>query len=1369
MKSKIMGKRALALILCTAMILNGGISVLADNVSELDAVSSGDAVVRDDAEVSEESVMASEGRTETAANAVSGSDSAEMAEKSGELENLMALLPEGAEVPEKCTEVYTYTGSSFEVMVFAPEGALPEGAELTAEVLEEGSDAYAEAEATISEGHEYDGMVALDIHFELNGEEVEPEAAVYICMNAIGLLPEDAVPETVAVHHIEEKEKKMLGIFPTGTETSVEVVADSTEETGIVAISESNEAAALDMTVTFAVESFSVFATTYSTTQSEDNNQSEIEDLYYLGLRQAWSASKSGNSAVDGKVLANNLVYCLDYADQYDELSAEDQKIPVYVDQSLPSEYGSNGLVLGLDKAKSVEVFAPDKVNTSDTGNSKNGIDLTWDDQKMATECNGAVFSVGQIDDTGTLKTNSSWGCLTETEDLRGEIGVIYKNIGNYNGMPIDLKVTVTDYAINVNDTYRLSCTNLDPDKGALNYSLHNAVIGLYTVDGKPGVQVINIPWVELTYEFYISGTDTKIEVKGNTSYYDIDEYQAVFLDKSCKGIYVTNGEVSGTYVKNGETKAVTLESGAHNRCVLNLGWFKDGSSGVGVYSSYDGGVSSSISSQYTANAFTEVFEGSTLVRTYNFQNSNYPSLDADLQSNGPDGTIFNSGLPVNRNGSLYIKKEVVAASDELIDKDRKFEFKMTVHDIDGNLISGTYGDLVFNNGVASFTLKHNGGIQAVGLPAGATYEIQEISSGYSVRGTKSYYDVDNQTAKEEAFSGGTVIGTIQASVDVANGFVPTVEFVNVDTTPIVTTTKEAYVNDWDERTYDITITASSETIKLIQLTVETTFTQATIKDYIDPRFEVDEESVKAAGGTIGTDENGTYVIWENQTINPEADGVPGWSRTITVKAKPEYIGGNDVTTNGPKSSVIVGTKEFPLDQPTVNVKVDFRISEAEHWIYKGDSIESLFTTELAKGITDIQVPDGWEVDAYTNFQDVTTTVKWYTDKECTKEIAEAHIRKAMLTEDTVYYAKVTVSPKTAGTGTSAGNTDGKIVEPTSLVGTYTVHVVRGELQITKTLEAVFSDDLTFTFNVTKDGSEFRQVTITVPAGSTSASYTPGEGEENVLSNLARGEYAVTEEVPEDFILKSIAVDGETTNCDNKASTTTATFRLGCDTDGNDIIVNGSLREGAYTTDTDGNVDAIIKGTLGAVSYTNIEKGIWQIVKRSYGTGSSTYLGGAQFKLEEQVTVGQTARVYYGKSVDNINGSNDIDDGLLKWYTDASFTEKVTARMPAGTYKLMELKAPEGYSLSNHTWLVTISNGCVTSITLNGTTVNGTMTTNSDNQNVVTYYFDNVPLYELPSTGGHGTYWYTISGLILMLGAALIMHRNKCKEVLEQK
>jgi len=222
-------------------------------------------------EIEEKSESAESTESTESTETEESSETTEIVESAEEtnaaLENLMQILPAGAEVPENCTEVYTYVdiNGNFEVTVCAPEGALPEGAVLAAEVLAEDSEAYAAAEEAISAQQEYDGMVALDIRFEKDGEEVEPSEAVYVFINIREMLPETADPESVAVQHHAETDKKILGLIPTGnTEVEVSVVADNTAETGIVETVESTTAEAVDVVAAFAVDGFSYFTVTWT-------------------------------------------------------------------------------------------------------------------------------------------------------------------------------------------------------------------------------------------------------------------------------------------------------------------------------------------------------------------------------------------------------------------------------------------------------------------------------------------------------------------------------------------------------------------------------------------------------------------------------------------------------------------------------------------------------------------------------------------------------------------------------------------------------------------------------------------------------------------------------------------------------------------------------------------------------------------------------------------------------------------------------------------------------------------------------------------------------------------------------------------------
>ncbi len=196
-----------------------------------------------------------------------------------------AALPSGAQIPEGYTQQYTVRDevNGFAVTVYAPEGVVPEGAVLTAQMLNVGDAAYTAAEQELdaevkaalaedgvsalsadeaaaagtdtSEAAEPDyGFAALDIHFEdANGNEVEPNGNVYVSIDAAGLLPEDADPETVTVQHHAEQ---------ANGDVTVETVADAADATdGVVEVVESNANAgtAGDVQAAFTVSGFSTF------------------------------------------------------------------------------------------------------------------------------------------------------------------------------------------------------------------------------------------------------------------------------------------------------------------------------------------------------------------------------------------------------------------------------------------------------------------------------------------------------------------------------------------------------------------------------------------------------------------------------------------------------------------------------------------------------------------------------------------------------------------------------------------------------------------------------------------------------------------------------------------------------------------------------------------------------------------------------------------------------------------------------------------------------------------------------------------------------------------------------------------------------
>ena len=567
-----------------------------------------------------------------------------------------------------------------------------------------------------------------------------------------------------------------------------------------------------------------------------------------------------------------------------------------------------------------------------------------------------------------------------------------------------------------------------------------------------------------------------------------------------------------------------------------------------------------------------------------------------------------------------------------------------------------------------------------------------------------------------------------------------------------------------------------NQAFAFVSQTIEDTLpiSGAVVRDYIDPRFELvtSETDIAAMGGEIKTDETTgqTYIEWNNAVIGKKGtDGTPGWNKTIRVKAKDAYIGGNDVVTNGPKSGITVGTDDRKFNQPTVNVKVDFNVNNGEKTIFKGDKPGDYIDEAKLNEVTKLKSTTGTE---YTMLDDVTITTKWFKDAGCTEEISKTEILNTPLTRETVYYAKVTVTPIKDGTASAAnsiGDNNGNCTRDgkkyyavdsngvTKKDGTYTIKLVSGAINITKKLENATNTDKEFNFTITRTdvtpNQEIATVKVTVAASQTTGTLAGDELKK--VSNLARGTYVVTENATSGYDVKGI-LKGVNTNC-QIASTTddSITFVMGSDMDGKDVIGMdkvGNITESTYNKPA---------GILGVVEYTNEEvTNGWGIKKVSASSDNPyIYLEGAKFKLTSTT---DSSVAYYGKS---------NKDGLLIWYDDETCADtKQVSTLPKGTYTMEEKTAPAGYKCSTEKWQIQImKNGALKSIasSVNGTPIK-TVTKEVNGKNMIYYLYQNEAVYALPSTGGTGIYLYMIGGMLLMFAAVWILYKNKCKEVLEK-
>ena len=82
-----------------------------------------------------------------------------------------------------------------------------------------------------------------------------------------------------------------------------------------------------------------------------------------------------------------------------------------------------------------------------------------------------------------------------------------------------------------------------------------------------------------------------------------------------------------------------------------------------------------------------------------------------------------NTRKEIPKSGDLEVTKTVI--SDEEADHEKAFSFTVT---LDDPAISGTYGDLTFTDGAASFTLKDGESVTATGLPVGIIYTVEETA-----------------------------------------------------------------------------------------------------------------------------------------------------------------------------------------------------------------------------------------------------------------------------------------------------------------------------------------------------------------------------------------------------------------------------------------------------------------------------------------------------------------------------------------------------------------------------------------------------------------------------------------------------------------
>lgn len=543
----------------------------------------------------------------------------------------------------------------------------------------------------------------------------------------------------------------------------------------------------------------------------------------------------------------------------------------------------------------------------------------------------------------------------------------------------------------------------------------------------------------------------------------------------------------------------------------------------------------------------------------------------------------------------------------------------------------------------------------------------------------------------------------------------------------------------------------------------------------------------KDANGNVVKDANGNpvkktyqYIVWNDETIPNKTKGE--WHKTISVVAKEEYIGGNNIPTNiSPDSQITTSYGDATLPQPKVNVKADLLVNNHEEKVFYGE--KSPYSDDILKQLFDTANPQGEIKTLEGTTKKVTYTIgadgnpieandfilKWYKDADCTEEITpgEEYMEdEAPEPSEKNYYLKVTYNKMQQATDKSDANTKiGDEVKNNNVplmahnsedsktreYGVYKITVVPGQIEIEKKLLSdskyvgAHSKSSSFTFTVKKIKDENGNVldspikvgdfTVTFDKGDTSFTKAVSD-DKNLLSNLKKGVYEVSETLPaSDYEFKSAEIAGET-NCASKKKEeekNTLIFAIGYE----DLNTPGSRN---------------VTKNLGKALYTN--ERLSSITMKKIGEKDSedkdTPLKGAKFKIE-RITETDGKESYESAKADG-------SDYIIETAEDGT---AVFEGLKEGKYRITEVQSPKGYSLLANPIEVTLP--YVTSgnagVETNGKPVK---VGDTDYYYDLTYTVKNNKLFDMPEAGGG--FRATLFGIAIMIiagGWYIIRRRRK--------
>lgn len=413
----------------------------------------------------------------------------------------------------------------------------------------------------------------------------------------------------------------------------------------------------------------------------------------------------------------------------------------VHVNEPVPDKFTVDGLILG---AKMTDGFY-----TSFTPVITSSLEGLTDEECIAlTGYDWHTLDTAGLDNSyGANLLMPADNAAHSAVKADGKNFIVYYNVGTYNNTQVDLLIQIENYK-----------SFVDAD-GVVN----DGILGFYS-NGYIGITVCGVEWVKLRYNFIAHGniaaaieaaeagnslSGLRMDVRGSTSFYDVDYSQAVHMYGSddwtniVKGIYVTNvpsddpendpEEPDLDYVNTlgNSAKRDYFSNWRVNDCVLKIGkvdheyasW-----TGPVIYSSHPYDAANESWTADSKHAFTETFAHTWFYMNFSFG-----------KGRNAEGGIRHYGEPVSR-GSVTVTKEVTGVN---VDPEKEFEFRITFYKqnssgayVADSSLNGTYGGVYLSGGVGSFKLKDGQSITVSNIPIrqNGRYRVEEIQpDGYIV------------------------------------------------------------------------------------------------------------------------------------------------------------------------------------------------------------------------------------------------------------------------------------------------------------------------------------------------------------------------------------------------------------------------------------------------------------------------------------------------------------------------------------------------------------------------------------------------------------------------------------------------------------